>query len=557
MKWNSFNQPGSQQRAAFIFGGVAAILFFVTGILTLKDVGYTWDAPENLLTGEHYVRFFQTFDEQWLDFARWHEIYINDGSQRPPFFNREFNAPFRYPPLANMTAVLTHQLFSEKLNWLPDSDGYHLAVLLFAALLVFVLAVFSWQAFGPLASFAATIALATYPLFFEHAHNNLKDIPFTALVFLALWSYWAGVKNRRWRWVVLSAIATGLALAVRILSAEVWLIIGAAYLPAIWANRQQGWSACRPYKPFLVHIPLALLIFLALWPWLWPDPVGRLSEHIAFARHVSRGLRVLYNGQIWQSGETLPWHYTAVIFLYTTPIVVLIGGLVGGLTAVKRSLKQADAAALMLITLLVISLGRSSWPDIPQYDGSRHMMDGIVAFTALFGLGLQAVWQWANTKWSLPSYLPYLLSILLFLPLLINNVRLHPYQGIFYNQLAGGTTAVFDKYPQEYWGSSFRQGANWINENIGEEHLILPRVGGHLAKYYLRPDLPQIPDEAIPNLPAEQAIVIIYMTRRDKYDWIAEFSEANLSPIFELRRAGIPLLKVVKTDAATLQQNAP
>lgn len=42
-----------------------------------------------------------------------------------------------------MTAVLTHHLFSEQLGWLVDPDGYHVAVLLFGTLTVFVLAVFT------------------------------------------------------------------------------------------------------------------------------------------------------------------------------------------------------------------------------------------------------------------------------------------------------------------------------------------------------------------------------------------------------------------------------
>lgn len=458
-----------------------------------------------------------------------------------------------------MTAVLTHHLFSEQLGWLVDPDGYHVAVLLFGTLTVFVLAVFTWQAFGEIASFAATVALVTYPLFFEHAHNNLKDIPFTALVLLALWSYWLGMRNGRWRWFILSAVATGLALGVRILSAEVWLLLGAAYLPIVWANRREKLKALRPYKPFLIHIPLALLVFLALWPWLWPDPLVRFSEHLAFGLNVSLGLRVLYAEQILRSGVTLPWYYTAVIFIFTTPVIVLLGGIIGGFMAAIRGLKQKNVAALILLMLFLVSLLRSSWPTIPQYDGTRHMMDGIVAFMGLFGLGFQESWRWVCGKLSrpLPMYVSYLLISLLFIPIIYINVNLRPFQGIYYNALSGGTTAVFDSYPQGYWGSSFRLGTNWINDNIEPSTLILSRVGGHLVKLYLDSELESIPDEAIPTLSLEQPIAIIYMTRRDKFDWIAKFSDANLQPVFELRRADVPILRIVQTNAGTLQHNKP
>jgi hypothetical protein len=65
-----------------------------------------------------------------------------------------------------------------------------------------------------------------------------------------------------------------------------------------------------------------------------------------------------------------------------------------------------------------------------------------------------------------------------------------------------------------------------------------------------------IPDEAIATLPSDQPITLIYMTRRDKYDWIAEFAEAELTAVYTLERGGIPLLKAVATDARTLQKAA-
>ncbi|HUM69151.1 MAG TPA: glycosyltransferase family 39 protein, partial [Chloroflexota bacterium] len=300
-------------RSAYLFALLAALCFFVIGLASLNQYGLTWDEPENLLTGVHYARFFASGDEKWLDFAAYDQIYQEMGAARPPLYNQEFDNPFRYPPVANITAVITHALFTTRLGWLSDTDGYHLAVLLFATLTVFVLACFTWQAFGPLASIAATLALTTYPLFFEHAHLNLKDVPLAALTLLALWAYWQGERwlgkrHGRWPWFALSAIAAGLGMGVRVLALEVWLVIGLAYLPLVWRNARQGWwAALRPYHPLLICIPLSLLIFLAVWPWLWPDRVGRLAEHLAFGESVSRGLRVLYDGQIYAAGETLPW----------------------------------------------------------------------------------------------------------------------------------------------------------------------------------------------------------------------------------------------------------
>lgn len=557
-------------RSAYLFALAAALCFFVIGLTTLSQYGFTWDEPENLLTATHYAHYFASGDEEWLDFAAYDAAYRADGRARPLLYNQEFNAPFRYPPVANITAVITHALFTTRLGWLADTDGYHLAVLLYAALAVFVLACFTWQAFGPTASFAATLALATYPLFFEHAHLNLKDVPFAALTLLALWAYWQGERwqgkrHGRWLWFALATAAAGLGMGVRVLAVEIWLVIGLAYLPGVWLNRHSGWRVMvRPYLPLLVCIPLSLLVFLASWPWLWPDPAARLAEHLAFGRDVSRGLRVLYNGQIYAAGETLPWHYTAVIFTLTTPLIVLIGGLVGCGTAVKRNLRQPDPAALMLLALFLLALLRTSWPHMPHYDGTRHMLDGIVAFAGLFGLGFQSITgiifrQLPERLWRQRhrQLLPVALCLLLFTPAILVNMRLHPFQGIFYSALVGGTAAAADRFPQEYWGSSFRLGSAWVNQYGDPKALVLARVGGHLAHFYIAPDREIIPDEVVPTLPPDVPIILLYMTRRDKYDWVAEFAEERLTAVYTLERGGVPLLKIVATDSDTLQAGVP
>lgn len=543
-------QPTSQ---GYIFATLSAILFLIVGLFTLPGYGYTWDTPENLLTGAHTANFFATGDWHWLDFAAYDAQYQAEIAP-PPFYNQEFNHPERYPPLANVTAVFTHTLFTDQLQLLPDPDGYHLGVLLFATLAVFVMAAFLWQAFHPVAAMAAVLALVTYPLFFEHSHNNLKDIPFAALVLAALWLFWRSQQGHYWRWMVLSAIATGGALGVRILAVEIWGIVLLAHLPGLWAQRSAGWKqAVRPLRGLLLHVPLALLVFLLCWPWLWPDPIGRLSNHLTFGQTAFAGARVLYDGQIFQSGQSLPWHYTAVIFLLTTPPLVLLGGLVGAWQALTLGWREQHRAALMLVALFGVALLRTSLPQIAQYDGTRHMFDGILAFAGLFGVGTAVLYSKLQ-RWRPVQARMFALALAgCFLPAVGWLVRLHPFQGIYYNVLAGGVTAVYEQYPQAYWGSSFRLASAWLCANVEPDAVILPRVGGHLLQYYAACDQKIIADEDLFFLPPEQQVYVIHITRIDKYDWVVEFTETSLTPIYQIIRAGVPIVKIVQTDVGTLR----
>lgn len=543
-------------KGAYLFATVVSAVYMIVLVVTLGVYGLTWDAPENLLTGRHYWRFFTSGDSRWLDFAYYDELYQQAGEDRPPNYNRHFNAPERYPPLANVIANATHELVTEQAGLAPDYVGYNLGVVLFAGLAVFVLACFSWQALGPVAAVAATLALVTYPLFFEHAHNNLKDVPLAALVLLSLWAYWQGERLDRRAWWLLSAVAAGAALATRLIAAEIWLIIGLAYLPQVWGRRGAGIrQALRVYAPLVWHVPLAVLVFFLLWPWLWPDPAARLMQHMAFAQDVSRGLHVLYDGQIRSAGETLPWHYTVRILVLTTPLIVLAGGGVGAVVAALRGLRLRDAAGLMFLLLFAGALVRSSLPGIPQYDGTRHMMEGIIAFAGLFGLGAATIWGALSSRVTrLRPSIGAAILVLLFLPVMSMLVRLHPYQGIYYNALIGGPQGATGRFPQEYWGSSFALGTAWLNEHVEADALILPRVGGHLVADYLRDDLTAIPDEALAGLPPDTPLYVIYMVRPDKYDGLVEYVDEHIEPIFTLERDGVAVLKVVRTNAASLQQ---
>lgn len=540
-----------------LFSFSAALIFLIIGLVNLNQYGLTWDAPENLLTGEHYIQFFRTGDSQWLDFDTYNTIY-RESKERPPLFNNQFNAPASFPPTANIIAVLTHELTTNHLGWLPDTDGYHVSVLLFAAITIMSLSFLMWQSYGAVAAITAVFTLTLYPLFYEHAHYNIKDIPFAAMVLLALLTFQQAIHTQKIKWLILSAIVTGLGMSIRILTIEVWLIIGFLYLVQKVSQTRQNHEKSTPFWWILVHVLLAVTIFLLSWPWLWEDPINRLQAHLDFGQNVSRGLRVLYNGEIWKSGKTLPWHYTAVLFLYTTPISILIAGLIGFIKSSQQAIRRQHPASTMLLLLFGGALLRTSWPDWPQYDGTRHMMDGIVAFTALAGIGMSAVWQWISphiksVRWQ--STTAAGLFLLIFLPQFLTIKRLHPFTGIYYNQLAGGTTAVIDQQPQAYWGSSFRIGAEWLNHNLSPNATILPRVGGHLARYYLQPEFQVISDEALASMPEDQVVYVIYLFRRDKFDRIAQFVDENLTPMHIISRAGVPIIKIVQTDVRALQQS--
>ena len=44
-------------------------------------------------------------------------------------------------------------------------------------------------------------------------------------------------------------------------------------------------------------------------------------------------------------------------------------------------------------------------------------------------------------------------------------IRLHPYQYIYFNRLVGGVQGAAGKYELDYWATSYREAALFLNEN--------------------------------------------------------------------------------------------
>ncbi len=93
----------------------------------------------------------------------------------------------------------------------------------------------------------------------------------------------------------------------------------------LWQQRRKPWN-------LLLYGLLALVVFFALNPILWPDPVGRLRESIMFHREYPASTEVArYDHPWWQPiswmrGAAL-WHPT--VFWFPFDLLIFFGGLAG------------------------------------------------------------------------------------------------------------------------------------------------------------------------------------------------------------------------------------
>jgi hypothetical protein len=125
---------------------------------------------------------------------------------------------------------------------------------------------------------------------------------------------------------------------------------------------------------------------------------------------------------------------------------------------------------------------------------------------------------------------------LLILPALIANIRLHPYQYVYYNSLAGNPTGKFEL---DYWAISYREAIEYVN-TVASANVNIMVVGpGQAADLYARDDLTVLSDDAPTDKPFDYVIV----TTRYNFDR-KMYPDAKI--IYKVERDGMTLVVIKK-----------
>ena len=218
---------------------------------------------------------------------------------------------------------------------------------------------------NPLA--AVAVAVNSYHVKYT-SQVMLESLPsLTSVLCVLAYLAWARGGKRRWLWLGLSAIALGLTAASKYLYCIAGLaVVADAISRAISQSRGQPLRAlARALAPLLGWGALALLVFFAADPYLWPNPAGRLADSILYHSAYASGAEV-------QSANFPPWQ----------PFVWLSGSVAWDRPAFLLSLD-------LFITLLALAGLARLWRQQRVY-----------AWWLLIGLGFLLVW---NTKW--PQYI--------------------------------------------------------------------------------------------------------------------------------------------------------
>jgi hypothetical protein len=323
------------------------------------------------------------------------------------------------------------------------------------------------------------VFLAACPLYYGHMFINAKDAPFAvamALLVLALVRICQEYPRAGLSTILLFGIGLGLAIGTRVMGglAALYVVLPLLLMMAADSKAIGLASACARAGRLLLRLLPAFALGYAvmglIWPWSMLSPLNPLRAVTYFQHFFEKPWREMFAGTRIMVPD-MPWTYLPTLFGLKLPEIFLATMLAGTVVAILRALRGSDApgrrAALLLIVVaafLPIFFTVITRPAL--YNGVRHFLFVVPPMAVLAGLG--GAWTFDRlASWGRVAQLAggAVLMIGVASPV-VEMVRLHPYQYVHFNHIAGGIQGADKQFMLDYWGLSFTQAARELREKL-------------------------------------------------------------------------------------------
>lgn len=536
------NRPEKDQRWRW----ATWTLWLLVGIIFVSnatDYGMSWDEITRWNSGDNKLAYYKELLDEGL--SVWGSDQGNDS----------------YPGLYDLPLALYSDL-TEGDRLLASrywNIFWGMLTLIMASLLAKRFS--SWRA-----GFFAALFLILLPRFFGHIPINPKDIPFAATYLLGVSGVvWLNSRMPRAKsldWMLVGMLA-GLAMAMRlpgmIVLAYLGLMLAAHYFLAHRTTDSKGHAGPRLF-PLLAKYALscatAYLVLVVFFPASHHNPFKDSVRVVAQLHEFSNDIPLLFRGSVVASGNA-PWYYLPWMMLITTPVghlVVLLCGLLAfgqGLRGIRNAadLFSGDRLARVIVTFaFAFPLTYILLKQPAIHNGIRHVLFVLPLAAVIASWGIEYLLE------QLPKGLGrWLFGLIIFgytVYLGIVLIRAHPYQYIYYNALAGGTSSVMGRYETEYWFTSTGHAVTalegWLAEHdLEPEGLKIAATGPRqVTEYYLPNDWSWVGSP-------EDADFFIGNTQ------FAGHLLAEGPVVAEIERLGLPVVQVKASGDALREADIP
>lgn len=333
------------------------------------------------------------------------------------------------------------------------------------------------------------------PKVLGHSFNNPMDIPFAMAFIFAIYymlKYSLSFPKISIASSIGISIGIGIALSIRVggllLFAYLAFMLGINYMFKI---RIKDWFK----KPSLLLLSKLLLVVLLIsvfsyiigilfWPYALENPFTGVLNALKSMTNIPVGLKQLFKGEYILSFD-LPWYYSIKYILMTTPIVIFVGlAIFIGSIPFRKEPRNNYLFYSFLAFAFVFPITYTIYKNSNLYGGWRHLLFAYAPIVVLSGAGFNFLLSKKN------KYIKYgtlaLLGVLLVHPIK-HVIKNHPYQYVYYNEIAGGVKGAYGNYELDYYYHSLKKGAEWLIENeLNGDSVTVATNHGRIASYAFR-----------------------------------------------------------------------
>jgi len=287
----------------------------------------------------------------------------------------------------------------------------------------------------------------------------------------------SGPRAGRLRLLALSGIAGGLAMLQK--SPALFLMPWTALLLAAYAWREgvHRRALIRAGRDLAVWTLVVVVVYVALWPAMWADPLGTIERVVDKAIGYAEEGHEAGNYFLGTPVQNPGWGYYPVATLFRMSPLVLIG-LIGALCWLARDREpgkpRSELAALLLYIVLFgafMSLGAKKF--------DRYLLPVFPALGIVAAVGLLDLAKGLRRRLTTSASRPVSLYAPLFLIVVLVQGALalphYPHYLTYYNPLLGGLAGARDALVVG-WGEGYEEAAAYLNgeSNASELQVAVP-----------------------------------------------------------------------------------
>ena len=431
---------------------LAIVLIFVVAFairyVSYKDVGITLDEPFYVKGGIDYV----------------------GAAANLSFFSSAWDFNTEHPPISKYIYGVALYLFN---NGSYDYNAFLVSKtmsIICGAVTCVIVYLIGRRFFNDYVGLLAALILAFTPMMIAHNQLSNIDSPVTMMITATMFVYMNAVRSESFKLYLLSALMLGLSIATKYNTLLIIPVMIGLYL--LYRYHKSG---AMPYKaindmlsrpPRLLTIAICagivVLVFFAVWPYLWTDPVNNLEQSLAHWTNSGTLPETLLGASI--SGGT-PWYYYPLYFLVTTPEIMLLAMLIGLFYIIRSGDAFKETMVLWLFLPFVYGFSGFVMGSM-RYILMIYPALALVCAYGVFSLS-KSIGGYLKKYHNAPAAISLALGLVVICSLLITCLSTQPYYLDYYNSLAGGYQSIHDNklFLLSWWGEGLYDPVEYVESH--------------------------------------------------------------------------------------------